>query len=314
MAACILDMLDEDKQKTLHGRISGAKNVCRARKKLKNMLVELGCYAHKAYHMSFDAFTAFYDVLKPKLLEEFNVGDCASVYDIILMHGIGKLTVYDSVYGIVNVLKEDKSLLFNANGAPFPSHDEQREIAEGFRLKSDAIFNKIVLTIDSMLIWTVEPSKADCDFLKTGQRLFHCYRKDKYDWLLMAECNHKIRFHWADSQHSLSTSDYLAWTTSEVGLELVGNDSDLILPEYTISTIHADERHISLCVHWMPRHPPAVSLNMVGLPQDLVGFGNHFQEEPGGMGRRPEAREQETPMQKMMKQVTKSDLHWPDLE
>ncbi|KAL7483072.1 hypothetical protein ACHAW6_008724 [Cyclotella cf. meneghiniana] len=412
MAVCILDMLDKDEQKTLRGCLVGAKNVCRTRKKLENMQAELGFYARKAYRMSFVSFLELHDVLEPKLREEFKVGDCtrggspngdiptklllsaairffagASVYDIILMHGIGKSTVYDSVYGIVNVVNEDNSLLFNANGAPFPSHDEQREIAEGFRLKSAANFNKIVLTIDGMLIWTVEPSRLIVTISRWGSVCF-----------IVKEKMSMAGFSW---QASFVYSNYLAWMTSEVGLNLTGDDSDLIFPEYTIvgdnafvenmtmatpvpgvhisddddaynfylsqvqitierafgilvhcwgilwqpmsmstlkvpviviclmrphnfcidhdsrctlSTIHAEKRQIGLHAHQMPSHPPAVSLNTAGSPQDLVDSGHHFRDEPGGMGSRQEVRDQETPMQKMMKQVTKLDLRWPYLE
>ena len=49
----------------------------------------------------------------------------ASIYDIMLTHGTGKQSVYNSVYGVVDVVNKDSSLEFNVNGADFPSHDEQ---------------------------------------------------------------------------------------------------------------------------------------------------------------------------------------------
>jgi hypothetical protein len=86
-----------------------------------------------------------------------------------------------------------------------------------------------------MLAWTTEPSEADCEFLKIGKRLFHCYRKDRFGYLLMAGCDHEARFRWADIQHPSSTSDYLAWTNTDVGRALEHDDSDLILPEHVIA-------------------------------------------------------------------------------
>ena len=39
-----------------------------------------------------------------------------AVYDIMLTHGMGKSSVYKSVYGVVNAINADKSLAFNDNG------------------------------------------------------------------------------------------------------------------------------------------------------------------------------------------------------
>ncbi|KAL9186564.1 hypothetical protein ACHAXT_005802 [Thalassiosira profunda] len=258
MTACVLDMLDEDERKHLRGRLVGTKNVRRTRKKVENMFAQLGSYGRKAYRMSLESFLHLHDILEPALREEFLRGQRtrntnnristklrlsaairffagASIYDIILTHGIGKQSVYESVYGVVNAVNSEKSLSLNADNAPFPSHAEQREIAAGFRQKSAADFDKIVLALDGMLVWTTEPSKADCDYLKIGQRLFHCYRKDKYGWLLMAGCDSEARFRWADIRHPASTSDYLAWTTSELGAELSTDESNIILEDHVIA-------------------------------------------------------------------------------
>lgn len=157
--------------------------------------------------MSLDCFNYLHKTLEPALREEFEVGERArggtpngnistklrlsaalrffaggSVYDIMLTHGMSKSSVYKSVYGVVNVVNHEPSLSFNENGAKFPSHDEQKVLAKGFLAKSGADFDKIVMAIDGMLIWTIQPSRADCDKLKIGERMFHCYRKDKFKW------------------------------------------------------------------------------------------------------------------------------------
>ena len=116
-----------------------------------------------------------------------------SVLDIMLNHGMSKQAVYDSAYGVVNAVNHTPSLDFNEGGAMFPSHDEQREIASGFLRRSGCGFDKIVMALDGMLIWTIMPSKEDCAYLNIGQRQFHCARKDKYGYLLMAGCDHLTR-------------------------------------------------------------------------------------------------------------------------
>ncbi|KAL7526510.1 hypothetical protein ACHAXR_001523, partial [Thalassiosira sp. AJA248-18] len=278
MTACVSDMLTEEEQKNLRGRLLGAKTVRRTRKTvvnmrsylytamqvcvriLDNMWRELGYHARKAYRMSMETFDLLHERLEPALREEFKCqprkngsapnGEIptklrlsaairffagGSVYDIMLSHGIGKASVYRSVYGVVDCVNKDKSFSFNEDGAEFPTHDEQREIAKGFLAKSGAEFDKIVLAIDGMLVWTIQPTAADCEYLKIGERMFHCYRKDKYGYLLMAGCDHETKFRWKDIRHPAACSDYLAWMSSTVGRKLENDDSDLILPGHSIA-------------------------------------------------------------------------------
>lgn len=381
-----------------------------------------------------EAFDKLHELLEPKLIEEFNIGNRsrgsspngdiptklrlsaairffagASIYDIMLTHGMGKQSVYNSIYGVVDVVNAEPSLAFNANNGSFPSYDEQRDIAEGFEMKSAAGFDKIMMAVDGMLIWTTMPSKEDCDYLNIGQRLFHCYRKDKYGWLLMAGCDHDAKFRWIDIRHPASTSDYLAFTSSDVGVELEKDDSTLVLPEYTIigdnafvenmsmatpipgmnisaiedaynfylsqvritierafgilvhrwsilrrplsmsalkvpafvtclmrlhnfcidhdskrtpSPIVDDERQIRRVASREPRrslvrrsrrHVPSSSVRLdgVGRPTDLLASGHHFRDNPSG--RRPPARQTQTPMRKMIQQVGFHDLRRPQI-
>ena len=125
-----------------------------------------------------EAFNKLHELLEPKLIEEFNIGPRsrglspngeiptklrlsaairffagASIYDIMLTHGMGKQSVYDSIYGVVDVVNAEPSLSFNAKNGSFLLYDEQREIAKGFEMKSAAGFDKIMMAIDGMLIW-----------------------------------------------------------------------------------------------------------------------------------------------------------------
>ena len=261
MTTCVLELLNLDDAEEVVGRSIGSTNIRRTRKSVIGMWKELGCYAEKAYRMSLQSLKTLHSILKSALRDEFDVkgrsrgktpnGDIStilrlsaairffaggSVYDIMLSHGLGKQSVYKSVYGVVNAVNATAALAFNDNNAEFPSHDEQREIAAGFKAKSAADFDKIIMALDGMLVWTTQPSEADCDDMKIGERLFHCYRKDKFGFLLMAGCDHETRFRWADIRHPASTSDYLAWTNTEVGRELTeSDDSDLVAPEHTIA-------------------------------------------------------------------------------
>lgn len=54
----------------------------------------------------------------------------AAVYDLILTHGMGRSTIYQSIWGVVDVINETDQLSFNEGGAPFPSLGEQDEIAK----------------------------------------------------------------------------------------------------------------------------------------------------------------------------------------
>ena len=273
MAACVLEMLGDEDAKPLRGRMLGSKNVRRTRKKVKNLWAELGCYARKAYRMSMDAFDVLHDTIEDALEEEFKSKDGdrdrgvtpngdiptklrlsaalrffagGAVYDIMLTHGMGRASVYKSVYGVVNVINAEKSLSFNENGAEFPSHDEQRDIAAGFLTKSGAGFDKIVLALDGMLVWTIQPNRADCEFLEIGERQFHCYRKDKFGFLLMAGCDHETKFRWADIRMPAICSDYLAWNSSKVGRQLSKDDCDIILEGHSIAGDNAFVENMSM--------------------------------------------------------------------
>ena len=73
MVACVLDMFDEEEQKTLRGRMLGSKNIRRTRRKVENIWEQLGSYARKVYRMSKDSFHTLHDLLESKLEEEFHV-------------------------------------------------------------------------------------------------------------------------------------------------------------------------------------------------------------------------------------------------
>jgi len=138
MTACVLEMLDKEEQGKLRGHMLGSKNIRRTRKSVADMWSELGSYSRRTYRMSLDAFYLLHDTLEDALTEEFSTGPRArgsspnggiptklglsaalrffaggSVYDIMLTHGMGKVSVYKSIYGVVDCVNKDKCLAFN---------------------------------------------------------------------------------------------------------------------------------------------------------------------------------------------------------
>jgi hypothetical protein len=91
-----------------------------------------------------------------------------------------------------------------------------------------------MLTLDGMLVWTNQPSAADCEDVGIGEHSFHCYRKDKFGVLLMAGSDHRCRFRWADVSHPGSASDLTAWLTSDVGRKLQDPNQTIVAPGLTI--------------------------------------------------------------------------------
>ncbi|KAL7473994.1 hypothetical protein ACHAW6_000470 [Cyclotella cf. meneghiniana] len=105
-------------------------------------------------------------------------------------------------------------------------------------LRSKAGFDRICLAVDGMLVWTVQPTSADCKELQ-----FHCAQKDKVDMNLMAGCDHMRRFWWSDIRHPGLMLDYLAFATLDLGAELEHNNNNKMKPGYTMVGDNA----------WVPR-------------------------------------------------------------
>jgi len=119
-AACQIAMLDDDNETgMLRGHLLGSKNIKRTRTRVEQMMLELGSCAKRAYKSSLETINKLHDEIMPAMSSEFsetstggghpnrNVPSklrlsaairyfsCASVYDIILTHGMGRQTVYD---------------------------------------------------------------------------------------------------------------------------------------------------------------------------------------------------------------------------
>lgn len=218
-AAAILAIMDEEDDfdtSAFRRRLLGSKHIKRTRKKVDNMFAELGHSCVRAYKSSLVVFNNLYSMLKPYLIDQFGESKrgrpngpihnklrlsiairffCgASIYDIQLSHGVSKPSVYQSVYGVINAVNKCPHMTFNQEGVQFPSHEEQRIIAQGFFKRSAAEFGTCCGAIDGMLVWTNQPSQADCIDVGIGERSFHCSRKDKFG-MVKSPGSHNSRPH-----------------------------------------------------------------------------------------------------------------------
>ena len=135
----------------------------------------------------------------------------AAVYDLVLTHGMGRSTIYSSIWGIVDVVNQCDALGFNEDNAPFPSIAEQEEIAAGFHQRSEVGFDNVIGAIDAMIVTIDLPDRTSCKEVGVGQKSFHCSRKDKYGLVLLAICDDQCRIRWADITQPGKASDYQGW-------------------------------------------------------------------------------------------------------
>ena len=205
----------------------------------------------RVYRMSKDGFNHLHHMLVPQLLKNFfpqgggtrnpktskyliDTKICLSValryfsggdpLDLFGWHGISIVSVFVSVWGVIDAVNNTDALAFS-----FPNADEQRENAKGFLAMSGASFSNVIGTIDGILIWTRTPSLAICDLIECGQSKFVCSRKDKSGLNMQAICDHRLRFVWIDINWPGSSSDYMAWITSSLYAALENNEVTKII-------------------------------------------------------------------------------------
>ena len=264
--ACLLLILDEDELQAMkRGKKYGSKNMSRTRKDVEKMILELGIHARRAYRMTAESLDMLHSELKAGIDEHFSSSDgagadrrngpnglvpsklrlsCAiryfagaEVYDLVLSHGLGRSTIYASIWGIVDVVNSTPSLSLNEGGSIFPTHAEQAVISQGFLQRSGAGFDQVIGAVDGMLVWTEMPNKKSCKKMKCGQTSFHCSRKSKYGINLLAMCDDKARFRWVDISAPGRSSDYMAWIKSGLPsiLEDANDDSAAVAEGKTIA-------------------------------------------------------------------------------
>lgn len=135
-----------------------------------------------------------------------------SPYDLSVMHGISVKEAYRSVWLVVDAINKSNQLQIEFP----PGHDAQRKLSRGFCHRSTAQIDCCVAAIDGLLIWLERPSKDDCDRAKCGPMKFMCGRKKKFGLNMMGTVDNMGRFVDVEISHPGSTSDYLAFATSNL--------------------------------------------------------------------------------------------------
>ena len=230
------------------------KEIPRVRKDLKKDIIDqLGpYYFRRAYRMNVTNFFRLHSILEPHLLKQFfphgggkrdpskssylirtdlrlsiaiRYFAGASPLDLMITHGVSFASIYSSVWGVVDAVNKCDELKFE-----FPNHSQQKTIARGFKGMSGAGFSTVIGAIDGILIWILKPTAKQCKDLgiaNDGQ--FRCHRKDKYGLNMQAICDHKLRFIWFDIRWPGASSDFMAWVTSKLCIDLEKNGTTKIL-------------------------------------------------------------------------------------
>ena len=223
----------------------------------KDVFEPLGDYMlRRAYRMDKDTFYVLHEILEPHLQDHFFPAKGGkrdpkknsylikteirlavairyfaggSPLDIMLIHGVSFYSVFSSVWGVVDCVNKCTELDFN-----FPTKEEQLEISYGYKQKSGALFEHVIGAIDGILIWILKPTKEECEIDGCQEGSFKCSRKDKFGFNMQAICDHKFRIRWIDLQWPGNSSDYMAWTTSELYQRLQMNTQEHVIPGMTI--------------------------------------------------------------------------------
>ncbi|KAL7485249.1 hypothetical protein ACHAW6_010848 [Cyclotella cf. meneghiniana] len=162
----------------------------RTRKEVSDLFEELGSYQERDYRMNPKQFLDLHGHLHLQLEERFptkhkrgkspngslntklHLSAALRFYaggsplDSMPTNGMSSQSMYTSIWGTTDAINNTPTLSFNSHQAEFPMHVEQEEIAHGFKAQSNAEFDKICLADGVMLVWTVQPTRAECDELQ----------------------------------------------------------------------------------------------------------------------------------------------------
>jgi hypothetical protein len=132
--------------------------------------------------------------------------------DFIASHGMSLASIWNSIWRIVDAINECEELRIR-----FPEdHSIQRQIAAGFKAKSDVGFDNCVGAIDGLLICSEKPTEKFAHMMKTGSRAFYCGRKCRFGYNMQAVCDAEGRFLSVWINHPASASDFIAFIRSKL--------------------------------------------------------------------------------------------------
>jgi len=186
-------------------------------------------YFQRAYRMSLDQFNNLVTMLVPhlppkagsgpngKISVELEVSASlryfagASMYDLIISHGMSHSTLFNSVWRVVSAINKCVELCIT-----FPNdHSDQKRLAAQFLTRSAAKFNNCVGCIDGLLIWTEKPMERELELTKCGSKSFFCGRKSKFGLNLQGVCNSDGKFTAVWILHPAASSDYISLIQSQ---------------------------------------------------------------------------------------------------
>ena len=213
----------------------------RRRKRVHQVYSELGCHLfRRAYRMNIETFFELFQKIKRKLFRilsymperqyapngrihptvflacAIRIFSGAQPVDVACTYGVSITEVNYSVNHIIDAVNESDELAIS-----FPSsHQCQREIAEGFKRKSQAGIDACAGAIDGLLVWIEKPTEEQCKEAGVGSAKFFCGRKKKYGFNLQATCNYRNQFTNISMMFPGATSDFLAFEASSFRRQL----------------------------------------------------------------------------------------------
>jgi hypothetical protein len=229
MAVAIIQssmLLLQKKASATNSRSYRKPNIGRTRTKIVNIRRCLGrTVFRRAYRLSQEKFDELIKLLEPYLPSKQRVGPNGiipvalelrialryfaggSPLDFIGSHGMSFTSIWNSIWRIVDVINECEQLRIR-----FPEdHSIQRQIAAGFKEKSNVGFDNCVRAIDGLLICSEKPTEKFAHMMKTGSRAFYCGRKCRFGYNMQAVCDAEGRFLSVWINHPASASDFISF-------------------------------------------------------------------------------------------------------
>jgi DDE superfamily endonuclease len=135
-----------------------------------------------------------------------------SVYDNLLSFGIGRADVSKSIWNVVDAIN-----LCSGLDLIYPtSHVEQQRIADEFKAKLFAGFDRCAGALDGLLVWTQRPLEEDAKLSGCVVAKSFCGRKHKYGLNCQAISNARSKFLDVSVMFPGSTSDVLSFELASI--------------------------------------------------------------------------------------------------
>lgn len=250
VAACVINIVllltydDTNTQLSSNGnykgRPRGTHTVKRKRRDIEELFSELTDDGfRRMFRMRRDSFWKLYDIIEPNMPNprkrkrgktpngpiptanrlamalRYFCGGCP--FDIGMAHGVNSNEVLKSAWMVVDAVNMTQGM-----NIKFPAtHEEQMNVALGFKAKSRIGLSNCVGAVDGLLIWIHKPTKRDILMnIGFGAKKFFCGRKKKYGLNLMGTCDSRGYFLDVEVKYPGSSSDFYAFLNSNLRQKL----------------------------------------------------------------------------------------------